>query len=80
VLESLSLNQCTNSVQSAAILSLLVRAESTSELRVDHATAALRRASTGRATVVTGTGSTPAKDRLRFTDSVLKPRQSSVRD
>lgn len=52
-------------------MSLLVRAASTSEVRVDDAAAAARRAPRGNAARGRGAGSAFAEDRLRVTDSFL---------
>lgn len=58
---------------------LLVGAESASELRVDNASAATRRASRSRATIVRRAGGARAEDRLRVTDGFLYSCQLSLR-
>jgi hypothetical protein len=60
-------------------MSLLVRAVSTSELRVDQAATAFRRTSSGDAAGLSSTASA-LDDRLGVTDSVLELRQSSSGD
>ena len=61
-------------------MSLLVRAVSTSEVRVDDAAAAARRASRGNAARGRSAGSALAEDRLCVTDSFLWVCQLPARD